>query len=308
MLAVHGLELGEAAREVLTARTEGWVAGLRLSMVRMEASGEPERFVNAFAMDRGSVGEYLLEEVLAALDAPARRLLIRTSPCDLVSGPLADAICEDGGGTATLERLAETNSFVTPCRTARAGSATTRSCGRSSSTSSRASPSKSRRVLDARAARWHDDAGNLIEALHHAVRPGRGRTRPTCWPGAPSPSLFLAEGERAVAHLGTFVGAAGGDTGPRGARLALGRGTGRCRHRHGRPACRPETLETLSDDPDPWGGGSDAKVLLAGLSYAVLADYARLLVATRDGQRPPPRLSPNASSPPTATARSASSP
>ena len=284
MLAVHGLKLDEATREVLTARTEGWVAGLRLSMVRMEASDEPERFVNAFAMDRGSVGEYLLEEVLAALDAPARRLLIRTSPCELVSGPLADAICEDGGGTATLERLAETNSFVTPVPHSE-GWFRYHPLMREVLVHLLASePVESRRVLDGRAARWHDDAGNAIEALHHAVQA-------RAWPHAADllargafARLFLSDGERAVRNLDTFVAGSIGDRAPVRARLELAAAQAAVAAATGDLPAAQKLLETLSDDPDPWGGGSDAKGILAGLSYAVLADYARLLVATRDGQ------------------------
>ena len=53
-----------------------------------------ERFVTDFAMDRGSIGEYLMEEVLPTNRRQVQRLLIRSSICDPISGPLADAIDE----------------------------------------------------------------------------------------------------------------------------------------------------------------------------------------------------------------------
>jgi LuxR family maltose regulon positive regulatory protein len=87
---------------MLAERTEGWVAGVRLSAMRMEGSEAPERFVTGFAMDRGSIGEYLMEEVLGTQPVAVQKLLIRSSICDPVTGPLEDAICENESGSSVL--------------------------------------------------------------------------------------------------------------------------------------------------------------------------------------------------------------
>src|SRR4051794_2883609 len=60
LLAAHQIHLPTEQIEILAERTEGWVAGLRLSAMRMEGSADPGEFVNDFAMDRGSIGEYLI--------------------------------------------------------------------------------------------------------------------------------------------------------------------------------------------------------------------------------------------------------
>ena len=60
---------------MLAKRTEGWVAGLCLSALQMEGSSDPERLVTDLAMDRGSIGEYLMEEVLSAQPYPVQEVL-----------------------------------------------------------------------------------------------------------------------------------------------------------------------------------------------------------------------------------------
>ena len=63
-------------------------------------------------MDRGSIGEYLMEEVLANQPPEVQRLLIRSSICDPISGPLADAINESESGSSILNDLAAKNALV----------------------------------------------------------------------------------------------------------------------------------------------------------------------------------------------------
>src|SRR5436309_121275 len=44
VLAVHGVTLPARDFDLLVARTEGWVAGVQLSAMRMEATGSPSDF------------------------------------------------------------------------------------------------------------------------------------------------------------------------------------------------------------------------------------------------------------------------
>ena len=100
----------------LTDRTAGGKnrgMGRRPAPLGDEDGGSPEpgRLVTDFAMDRGSIGEYLMEEVLSP-SRPVQELLIYSSICDPVSGPLADAICEGDLGSSILGELASKNCFV----------------------------------------------------------------------------------------------------------------------------------------------------------------------------------------------------
>lgn len=114
LLAAHHVRLGKHHLDLLTQRTEGWAAGLRLSAMRMSGSRHPERFVTQLAIDRGSVGEYLIQEVLNQEPADVRRLLIQTSFLDEVDGSLAAAITGIETGSQVLAELARTTGFVVP--------------------------------------------------------------------------------------------------------------------------------------------------------------------------------------------------
>jgi LuxR family maltose regulon positive regulatory protein len=66
------------------------------------------------ALDPGSIGEYLTNEVLHRQPEPQRRLLIETSFLEEVTGPLADAVTGMTGCGDMLASLARENSFVIP--------------------------------------------------------------------------------------------------------------------------------------------------------------------------------------------------
>jgi len=114
LLSAHGVILPPEDVDALLARTEGWVAGLRLSAMRMEGTEHPARFVSELATDQGSIGEYLMAEVLDRQPEPIRRMLAQTSFLPEVTGPLAEAITGLGGCADMLAGLARTNSFVVP--------------------------------------------------------------------------------------------------------------------------------------------------------------------------------------------------
>ena len=65
LLDAHGVPLADDDLGLLVTRTEGWSAGLRLAALRMQGTARPAEFVAQFAMDQGSIGEYLTQEVLA---------------------------------------------------------------------------------------------------------------------------------------------------------------------------------------------------------------------------------------------------
>ena len=92
LLASHGVSLAARDLALLCDRTEGWPAGLRLSAMSMSGSRNPGRFVTQLALDHGSVGEYLMVEVLDRQPEDVRRLLIQTSFLNEITGPLATAV------------------------------------------------------------------------------------------------------------------------------------------------------------------------------------------------------------------------
>jgi LuxR family maltose regulon positive regulatory protein len=119
LVSAAGVELTEPTLALLQERTEGWAAGLRLAALSLAGHPDPGRFAEQFCGSERTVAEYLLAEVLERQSEQVRRLLLRTSILERVSGPLADALTGGSGGERTLQELEETNAFVVTLDAAR---------------------------------------------------------------------------------------------------------------------------------------------------------------------------------------------
>ena len=119
LVSAAGVELTEPTLALLHERTEGWAAGLRLAALSLAGHPDPGRFAEEFSGSERTVAEYLLAEVLERQSDAVRRLLLRTSILDRVSGPLADALTGGSGSERTLQELEETNAFVVALDAAR---------------------------------------------------------------------------------------------------------------------------------------------------------------------------------------------
>ena len=112
--ALHGVPVDATERDELLRRTEGWMAGLRLAVMRARAGGWEHVDVTDIGGDEPIVTDYMWDEVLGR-QAPATRLfLLRTSIADRISGDLADALTGGADGARTLDRLCRENSLVDP--------------------------------------------------------------------------------------------------------------------------------------------------------------------------------------------------
>ena len=112
LFGAAGVELPESALTLLHARTEGWAAGLRLAALSLVGHPDPERFAAEFSGSERTVAEYLLAEVLERQSEEVRRLLLRTSMLERVSGELADSLTGGSGGERILQDLEEAGAFV----------------------------------------------------------------------------------------------------------------------------------------------------------------------------------------------------
>jgi LuxR family transcriptional regulator, maltose regulon positive regulatory protein len=107
-----GVRLTGPALDLLHERTEGWAAGLRLAALSMTGHPDPERFAAEFCGSERTVAEYLLAEVFEQQSDEVRRLLLRTSLLERVSGPLADLLTGGSGGDRILHKLEQDGAFV----------------------------------------------------------------------------------------------------------------------------------------------------------------------------------------------------
>jgi LuxR family maltose regulon positive regulatory protein len=119
-LETSGIALSETGAAKLHQRTEGWAAGLRLAVISLAGSPDPERFVAEFSGSSRTVAEYLLGEMLDSQPAEVQQLLLRTSLLDRVNGELADLLTGQPGSEGILLDLEDANAFVVsldPART-----------------------------------------------------------------------------------------------------------------------------------------------------------------------------------------------
>jgi LuxR family transcriptional regulator, maltose regulon positive regulatory protein len=174
MLASYDVSLKPQDFDLLRARTEGWAAGVRLSAMRMEGTEYPAAFVSELALDQGSIGEYLVDEVLRRLPEPHRRLLVETSFLGEVTGPLADAVTGMAGCEDMLVQLARENSFVIPLDAAQTRYRYHQLLAEICRYLLRRPAPQAVPQLQKRAAAWFEKTGDLGNALYWAVQAADG--------------------------------------------------------------------------------------------------------------------------------------
>ena len=109
LLEAARVRLDDDSLSQLHGRTEGWAAGLRLAALSLAGHPDPRRFVAEFSGNERTVADYLLAEVLARQPPDVRRLLLRTSILDNVTGALADHLLGSTGSERILLSLEDEN-------------------------------------------------------------------------------------------------------------------------------------------------------------------------------------------------------
>jgi LuxR family maltose regulon positive regulatory protein len=109
-----GPGLPAATAEVLTARTEGWAAGLQLAGLSLRGHADPAGFVAAFSGSHRFVLDYLADEVLDGQPGPVRAFLLDTSVLERLSGQLCDAVTGRAGSQAMLADIERAGLFLVP--------------------------------------------------------------------------------------------------------------------------------------------------------------------------------------------------
>ena len=175
LIDTHAVRLSDGDLTLLGTRTEGWPAGLRLAALRMQGSDDPSAFVAEMAMDSGSIGEYLVAEVLSVVPPEVRRLLVLTSLLDTVTGEAAEAVTGMEGCEETLAELARTNSLVVPLDAANTAFRYHPLLREVLQYLARREPARSRLEANRRAAEWFRERGDISSALRWALTGGDNR-------------------------------------------------------------------------------------------------------------------------------------
>jgi LuxR family maltose regulon positive regulatory protein len=155
----------------LEARTEGWVAGLRLVALALQgrpAPADAEHFLTTFTGSHRHILDYLATEVLDAQPEPIQAFLLQTSFLERLTGALCDAVTGRNDGAFMLEALEQANLFLTPLDG---------DWYRYHTLFAEAMQHEARRRFDeaalnalfGKASRWYEQQGLLVEAVETAL-------------------------------------------------------------------------------------------------------------------------------------------
>ncbi|MGM7778777.1 LuxR C-terminal-related transcriptional regulator [Arthrobacter sp. KNU-44] len=166
---VMGLSLTAQDIAALEGRAEGWIAALQLAALSMQGREDVAGFIAGFAGDDRYIVDYLAEEVLQRQNDDVRNFLLQTSILNRLNGPLCDAVTGQNTGKATLEWLDRGNLFMVPLDDRRwwyryhhlfadvlRARLMDEQPGRISE-------------LHGRASLWHEQDGDIPEAIHHSM-------------------------------------------------------------------------------------------------------------------------------------------
>ncbi|HSL46261.1 MAG TPA: LuxR C-terminal-related transcriptional regulator [Anaerolineales bacterium] len=162
----------------LEHRTEGWIAGLQLAALSMQAQNDTAGFLQSFTGSHHFVMDYLMEEVLHQQPKEVQMFLLHTSILDRMCGPLCDAVLLNPSfsGQATLEYLERSNLFIVPLDNERRwyryhhlfADLLRQRLGQSLAFSAEGGESHVSK-LHIRASQWYEDNGLQLEAFRHAA-------------------------------------------------------------------------------------------------------------------------------------------
>ncbi len=115
-----GMDIPPGSAAALTARTEGWIAGLQMAAVSLQHHTDITAFVATFTGSHRHILDFFVDEVISRQPPSVRTFLLQTSILEQMNGSLCDAVVsprdmtEPLDGQAMLEYLEHANLFVIP--------------------------------------------------------------------------------------------------------------------------------------------------------------------------------------------------
>ena len=172
LVAGADASLPDADVAALTARTEGWAAGLQLAGLSLRGQPDVAGFVADFTGSHRYVLDFLTEEVLECQPAEVRTFLLETSVLERLSGSLSDAVTGRGGSQELLEQVERAGLFLVPLDEVRGWWRFHHLFA--DLLRARLLEEQPAQVaqLHHNAAAWHEEHGLTEEAIRHAVAAG----------------------------------------------------------------------------------------------------------------------------------------
>jgi LuxR family maltose regulon positive regulatory protein len=112
LLEAAHVDLRPDQQRQLLDQTEGWAVGLRLAVMSLSETDDPDHFLTDVAENNRAMTEYLIDEVLSRLPDEMREFLRTISICDRVSAGLAGALSGRTDAGAMLDSLDQMDSLA----------------------------------------------------------------------------------------------------------------------------------------------------------------------------------------------------
>jgi LuxR family transcriptional regulator, maltose regulon positive regulatory protein len=109
-----GRDLAARAVATLTARTEGWAAGLHLAALMLRDQANQQAVIEGMHGSHRFVIDYLVDEVVSHQPLHIQSFLAETAWLERLSGQLCDAVAGRSDSQVLLEALERANLFIVP--------------------------------------------------------------------------------------------------------------------------------------------------------------------------------------------------
>jgi LuxR family transcriptional regulator, maltose regulon positive regulatory protein len=98
----------------VTARTEGWMAGIQLLAISLHGRTDVAALLDSLHGGQRDIFDYLMEEVIARQSPTIQDFLLRTSILTRLNASCCDAVIDTQGSQEILEFLERANLFIIP--------------------------------------------------------------------------------------------------------------------------------------------------------------------------------------------------
>lgn len=150
-------------------RTEGWVTGMQLLALSLQEQANANDFIQTFASSDRFVLDYLFEEVFHQQPPGVQEFLMKTSILDQFSAALCQVVSGNGDSARILDALDKANLFLIPVDYTQTRYRYHRLFLDLLKHRLKLRPEISLQELHGKASRWYEEAGELENAIHHAL-------------------------------------------------------------------------------------------------------------------------------------------
>ncbi|HEX6305132.1 MAG TPA: LuxR C-terminal-related transcriptional regulator [Anaerolineales bacterium] len=174
-----GFDLSSDGIAALEARTEGWIASLKLAALSMQGRDDWPEFITEFSGSHRYVIDYLVDEVMARQPEEVQTFLRRTSILERFCAPLCEYVAGGSTDTDIIDYVDRSNLFLIPLDDHREWYRYHHLFADFLRQRLRESEPGRIPELHRRASQWYENEGLVDEAIQHALAAGdmEGATR-----------------------------------------------------------------------------------------------------------------------------------